>query len=333
MDKGGGMDVLKIFATLGAVLLLATVVTASTGRAAASDRVVPVTAETGQTLPDDGQMAVSRAMRWFPQQSSGLITGVALVVHGLNLNPDRMNEIIAALNAGGIAALRVSLRGHGDNFTPVAGLDSEEARLEAFKSAAYASWSLELLQAFRRAERLRRKRAVPLFLVANSYGALLALDLTLTHEEVAFDRMVLFAPALAMHSRNHVIRLLNPFPNLVVPSFSPRRYLANQGTPVAAYEAVFETLAHFERSLGRKINVPSLVFIDPRDELISYEGLEALITAQRLDNWTIRQVAKSGADSRVAIHHLIVDQASMGGAAWEEMMTRMRTHLLRPLFF
>jgi hypothetical protein len=136
-----------------------------------------------------------------------------------------------------------------------------------------------------------------------------------------------------MHSRNHVIRLLNPFPNFVLPSFSPRRYLANQGTPVAAYQAVFDTLAHFEKSPSRKINVPALVFIDPQDELISFEGLEALIRTQHLDDWELSMVIKSADDPETRIHHLIIDEASVGKGAWRRMMSRMRKHLLRPLSF
>lgn len=271
----------------------------------------------------------TRSMRWFDQAPGSPMTAVALVVHGLNLNPDRMANIIGVLNASGIGALRVSLQGHGDNFTPVNGMDDATARMQAFKSVSYRIWAQELLQAYRRAHRLSTRNDVPLFLVAHSYGALLALELMLSEPEVRFDRMVLFAPALSMHGRNHIIRLFNFLPQWVWPSFSPEFYLANRGTPQAAYQAVFETLARFEKEIGPKINIPTLVLIDPKDELISYQGLRELAKNQKLDQWRFHYITKDKATATTRIHHLLITPAAVGRSTWKEMIGRMQNQLLK----
>lgn len=272
------------------------------------------------------QAAGTRSARWFAQAPGGPMTGVALVVHGLNLNPDRMINIIRTLNASGIGALRVSLQGHGDNFTPIDGMDQAEARMEAFKAVSYHKWAGDLLPAYRHIRQLSSRKELPLFLVADSYGALLALALILTEADVQFDRMVLFAPALSMRSRNHIIRLLSPFPKWVWPSFAPKFYRANRGTPQAAYQVVFETLERFEGALGPKINIPTLVFIDPKDELISYPGLRKLKEKQKLDQWRFHHITKDRPTATTRIHHLIITPAAVGRSTWREMTQRMLDH-------
>ena len=53
--------------------------------------------------------------RWFYSDTPGELRGVALVIHGLNLRPDRMQPIISKLTKSGIDVLGLSLRGHGEN--------------------------------------------------------------------------------------------------------------------------------------------------------------------------------------------------------------------------
>lgn len=270
-----------------------------------------------------------RSMRWFEKTPGGNVRGIALVVHGLNLNPDRMDNLIGVLNASGISAVRLSLRGHGDNFETVPGMDPADARMEAFKSVSHQIWSEDFTRAYQKTRQLQRKLEVPLFLIADSFGALLALELSLNAPDVEFDRAVLFAPAVSLHRRNSIIRLLSPFPRLVLPSLSPKFYLANRGTPLAAYAVVFETLARFEESIGPGINMPTLVFIDPEDELVSFDGLRKMIQQHQLDRWRIHHVSKDKTSAATKIHHLIIDPASVGQPVWDRMVKAMQSHLLR----
>ena len=57
-----------------------------------------------------------RSICWFNADRREKITGVALVIHGLNLRPDKMGSIISCLNTSGIDVLNLSLRGHGENY-------------------------------------------------------------------------------------------------------------------------------------------------------------------------------------------------------------------------
>lgn len=55
---------------------------------------------------------------WFNVRNQTQVKGIAIVIHGLNLNPDRMGSIISCLTKSGIDVLNLTLHGHGDNYSP-----------------------------------------------------------------------------------------------------------------------------------------------------------------------------------------------------------------------
>lgn len=267
------------------------------------------------------------ATRWYKRKNPAEINGVALVIHGLNGRPDKMESIIAELNASGIDCLNLSLRGHGENYFPLEKTDSAAARMEAFKSVSYPLWKKEAYQAYQLVKKKGNLYGTPVFFVGFSMGGLLALDLLATNANVRFDKMVLFAPALKMHKRNQLLKIFSPFPRLVIPSMAHRSYLANSGTPMAAYNALFEMYDHLENNPGPKINVPTVVFIDEHDELISFSGLQEMVRSQSLDQWKIHPVKKDKKSNEIKMHHLIIDEASVGQQMWKEIADRTRAHL------
>ena len=139
--------------------------------------------------------------------------------------------------------------------------------------------------------------------------------------------MVLLAPALTMRPRNNLLRILSPFPRLVIPSLAHASYLANRGTPMAAYNALFEMVDHLEKNLNPKINVPTVVFIDKQDELISFSGLREMLRHQKLNQWKIVPVKKDSRTAEIKMHHLIIDQASLGQQMWKEIVESTILHL------
>jgi hypothetical protein len=160
-------------------------------------------------------------------------------------------------------------------------------------------------------------------------GGLLGVDLMTSNPNVKFDKMVLFAPAIAMLQRNYLIQIFSPFPSLVIPSAGDKSYLANDGTPMAAYNALFDMHAHFEDHLDpRKINIPAVIFIDEEDELVSYASLQQMVQKHDLDHWRIYPVKKDKTATEVDMHHLIIDAASVGNTMWQEIVEATMNHLL-----
>ena len=275
------------------------------------------------------QEVKSRSIRWYKRKNNIELSGVALVIHGLNGRPDKMEPIIAEMNAFGIDCLNLSLSGHGENYSDLSNTESADARLETFKSVTYPLWKTEAYQAYRHVEKRSKRYAAPLFFVGFSMGGLLGVDLLASNPSVEFDKMVLFAPAVKMHQRNSLLKILSPFPRIVIPSIAHKSYLTNDGTPIAAYNALFEMYAHLENNFNpNKINIPTIVFIDEEDELISFSGLQNVVRDQNLDQWKIHPVKKDETATKIKMHHLIIDEASVGKNMWQEIVDVTITHFL-----
>ena len=298
------------------------------------EKSVPTAPGTTSVLPpaDDEipeHQSDDNSKRWFKFKKPGESKGVALVIHGLNLQPTRMEPIISRLTESGIDVLSLSLRGHGDNFTRRDGIDRDTARLEAFKKVSYQVWINEAYLAFLQVKKMGEQKNVPVFLTAFSIGGLIGLDLFASNPDVMFDRMVLFAPAIKVHGIIYLERILSPFPSLVIPSLADESYLANKkGTPIAAYNALFEGLDRFEKNANSKINVSTLIFVDREDEFIPLWGLRKLVKEKKLDQWSFYTVEKEKDVKLGTFHHHIIDGYSTGKEIWEKMMQTTILHLL-----
>ena len=80
------------------------------------------------------------------------------------------------------------------------------------------------------------------------------------------------------------------------------------------------------RSL-RKIDVPTLVFLNREDELVSDRKTERWIDRSGLRNWQVVIVPRLRPSIRPAYDHLMVDEAGMGAEAWQLLSTRLREFL------
>jgi alpha-beta hydrolase superfamily lysophospholipase len=124
-----------------------------------------------------------QSVRWFNKNRLRKLRGVALVVHGLNLKPEKMGAIIATLNQDGIDVLNLSLRGHGDNYPSQGRKNHDEQRLASFREVNYELWSDEMYRAYRQVRERGELKNVPLFFVGYSLGGLLGCDLLISRPE------------------------------------------------------------------------------------------------------------------------------------------------------
>ena len=267
------------------------------------------------------------AVRWYQRKDHTELKGVALVIHGLNGRPGKMESIIKQLTKAGIDCLNLSLRGHGTNYSDLKDAESDKARMDTFKTVSYPLWRSEAYDAYQLVKKTCNLYGVPMFFVGFSMGGLLGVDLFTSNSNVRFDKMVLFAPALKMRQRNYFLKIFSAFPKLVIPSMTHRSYLANSGTPMAAYNALFDMHQHFDNHPDPKINVPTVVFIDKHDELISFSGLQNMVRDQKLDQWEIHSVEKDKTATKIKMHHLIIDEASVGEKTWQKIVDITMTHL------
>jgi esterase/lipase len=271
---------------------------------------------------------VIQAERWYMKKRFKTLKGVALVIHGLNLKPEKMEALIADMNQAGIDVLNLSLHGHGGNYVCRSRTNPDAQRLESFRTVTYALWSKEVHQAYQTVRKQADRKKVPVFLVGYSLGGLLGCDLLTSCPDVSFDRMVLFAPALNVMIESYLLKALSPFPNLVIDSLSPKSYRSNDGTPMAAYKAIFAAIDHFEGHISDKLNVPTIIFIDEKDELVSYQKLQDMIDHKKLDRWSLHKVQKDDDVDKDMAYHLVIDEMSAGRKMWGQVRSVIRTHLL-----
>ncbi|MBU3915608.1 lysophospholipase [bacterium] len=253
------------------------------------------------------------------------VKAFAIVIHGLNLKPEKMEPIIIKLVESDIQVFNISLFGHGDNFAPMTDLTETTARMESFKEVTYERWEEETYAIYKKVKLEANQRKIPVFLVGYSLGGLVGVNLLASKPDVQFKKMVLFAPALRIHMRSHFVKVLSPFPRLIIPSMSPISYRANSGTSVAAYLALFEGIESLERHLSKKLNIPTLVFLDRNDELVSYERMSKLLNDNDFYRWRIQEIQ----NENPIYHHLIIDEVSLGKESWNQINDSMIKHLFK----
>ena len=97
---------------------------------------------------------------------------------------------------------------------------------------------------------------------------------------------------------------------------------------MAAYKALFDAITHFERNISERLNVPTVIFIDMKDEFISYQKLKDMIDQNKLNRWEIHNVQKDDNVVKNTTHHLIIDEDSTSKNLWGQIQSVTLKHLL-----
>ena len=241
---------------------------------------------------------------------------IALVAHGLNMKPAGMLAITQWLNEQGLDVYLVKLSGHHEQSIHI-------------KHITSTMWEEEMLQVYTIAKTASVQQAVPLFFVGYSLGALLgqAMQLLLKEEQV-FDKQILIAPATAVRKRSYVLKLFSFIhKKIMLPSFTPSPYRANNFLPLTAFEVLFKSERNIVEAQFKKMNIPTLIFIDPKDELISYKKLVQLLHLFHLSNYEIVTLDSNLKVRQAHYHHLIVSEGTMGKQNWEMATQKMTAFL------
>jgi esterase/lipase len=235
---------------------------------------------------------------------------VVLLIHGLNQKPSMWKDMVLFLNHLGAHVYRLTLKGHGGGpFQDMASVTAD-------------AWRQNVIDACKDME--SHFKDTPKILVGYSNGALVGLDYELAQGHSYFKKQILFAPALALHSYTSLVRPLTYIASYL-PSGSPASYRANmKGTAMAAYRAMFDLLDKMDSTQDfAAINTNTLVFINPDDELVDFDGLVTLTETRDLDNWVLAPVVNQKSRVKPGVRHLIIDSASLGHEAWDDVTSLM----------
>jgi esterase/lipase len=241
---------------------------------------------------------------------------VTMVVHGLNVRPTAMLSLIGWLNKIGSDAFLVKLSGHFEKSINITGVSS-------------VMWEEEFIEAYARAKEASVKISVPLYFMAYSFGALLGeVMITFSKGSISFDKQILIAPATAIRLRSHLLKVLFFFnKNKNLPSYTPKEYRANNSLPLKVHKILFEQEKKLLKSHFRNLNIPTIIFIDPLDELISYKRLIKMTLQFQLTNYEVIRLNDDLSGRREKYHHLILDECTMGKKNWEMVTNKIRNFL------
>lgn len=253
---------------------------------------------------------------YYSQETEGgdEISGIALVIHGLNTRPSKMEGILNELTKRGIYSVLLSLDGHfGD--------------IESMKKVSREGWIENVSSAMKRVSTLKSKFQkteneveLPFFFIGFSLGAQIFYDYLSVNKSILPTRAILFAPAFRVRNRSHLIKSTFIFGgNFIIPSASPKSYQAQKGTSVNAYRGLFASI----RSLKDKrnldfLNFPTSIFFDPKDELISVPKLKRMILREKWDQAKFIEVSNEKSTLEKPYHHLIIDKDSLGLEEWSK---------------
>ena len=250
--------------------------------------------------------------------SSQSIKSVCLVCHGLNLNPEKMKCLSSFLNSESVETYTVSLSGHKPGSAHMSQVSS-------------TLWISELYRAYKKAREKAKTLGVPLYYLGFSLGG--ALNSALMHEkkDVTYDKIILFAPAISVRRTSYLIRIFKPFgKGFSIPSFSPKSYRANFGITVAAYDALFEAISISKENQYEALNVPTLIFIDPFDELVSPNGLMKIKENHGLEHWNFNFITKTKGSTKSKFRHFIINEETLGDKTWGHVKDKMKAFIEIP---
>lgn len=241
---------------------------------------------------------------------------VTMVVHGLNVKPEAMLPLINWLVGEGSDVYLVKLSGHHENGRNI-------------KEVTSAIWHQEMLSGYEVAKTASLNYSVPLFFLGYSLGALLGQSmLALYGPETSFDKQVLLAPATAIRRQSYLVRLLFLLgKRTMIRSYTPTVYRVNKSLPLHIYQVLFaEEKKVWEKGFS-SLNIPTLILIDPKDELISYKKLEKFIQRFALTNYQVVKLDDRLKDRNTSYHHLLLSEQSMGTKNWQLATEKMRQFL------
>lgn len=239
---------------------------------------------------------------------------VVIVLHGLNLKPEKMHDWASLLSFHGAHVISLSLYGHQQYEHDVANITADIWRIQMDKAISLAQKEADNL---------------PIYGLGFSLGGLIALD-ALTRHHNLWQKMVLIAPALSTpwYSKAAIKALAIFGRGFIIPSRSPKTYRANKGTSIAAYEALFALLDNINAHGYHNTNIDTLIFIDEHDELINTKEIRKLIWEYKLSHWQLHIVNNHHAYKNYGFRHLMVDKEAMGEDLWQKISHQVLSYLL-----
>lgn len=225
---------------------------------------------------------------------------LAILVHGLNLLPSKMNELAIFSEQIGFAPIVISLMGHDqaekENWDKLESLDWQDQMKEL------GSWL--------------KSCSRPWVSISQSTGSTMLFWMQQNKLSPPAIANISFAPALfTKYPLAPLAFFAKFFPTFKIESRNLEDYRVHSYTTLSTYRALHESSQNFLKGDQTFLSNKLLLIISNDDELLDVNDTEAW--ARNLKAKVLKIVPKPS-DER-AIHHLLIDEARAGASAIDEI--------------
>lgn len=219
------------------------------------------------------------------------------------------------LQKNGVEILRVSLLGH-------------RGSLEEQKQVTWNQWLDQFHDHFCFAKKRAEKLKIPLINLSYSLGALVTLGHIHNMENWPYEKFIMIAPAAWIHWYGKIPSWFSFLGGGIgLPSKNLVEYRSQKTTSLSAYEAMASGRSELENLPIKYLEKPTLIAIDPDDELVSLKKINKFITQKKDSSWKVLSLSNKEHHLKKSFHHLIIDHPSMGSKSWESLSQELSSFL------
>lgn len=243
----------------------------------------------------------------------------AFVLHGLNTNPKRMDDLAKLAESLGYKSQIGVLSGHAPEQND--SNRSQKITASVWQSEFHDQW----LQANKNCLDEKSQR----LFIAYSLGALTGMSVfDQTNPTVKPTRMVLISPALKLRKKTLLIRAISWLPFGALPSVNHPDYRARDWTALRSYDALFALHDQWRPVRWTHTGkIPTLLVLAPVDELVDSEGLSHELEQKKINLWQVHWLNNDSSKLKPRYRHLIIDQLSQGAEQWQNFSEQMSSFL------
>jgi esterase/lipase len=226
--------------------------------------------------------------------------------HGLNNNPQSFGPIIKHFRDAGFETEFITLPGHGD--------DRHEAR--DIKAA---------LRTFDQA--MKKLKGAPYVAIAFSHGALYLQIWLEKNLEYRPMKQVLLAPALFIHRQKIIEKLLKFLPTFfVIKSLSPKAFRRYQILSAWEYNILVQGMLIYQK-IKKPFKIPTMVLIDPKDELVDAAKLKAELEKMNPD-FRLQLFERNYLKKGLGQHHILFHPEYFNEEDWFQFTSQIKDFFL-----
>jgi esterase/lipase len=230
-----------------------------------------------------------------------------LIIHGLNNNLEGFYPLRDACRDMGFETHLITLPGHGE--------DRNEAK--SFK-LAFGAFS----------ESMEKHTDSPYQVIAFSQGALFLQLWMQTNPKMKPLSQILLAPALFINRQSLIEKVISLLPSFVfIVSQTPEKVRRYPKLYIWEYRTLFEAVKRFQGAKAA-FPVPTLVMIDPQDELINATLLESTLKSWNTSNFEFQLIHRPVISAPgLGKHHVIFHPDYYGPGMWFDFVGKIKRFL------